>query len=81
MECTVIGIAKAMTVVAITMAGRGVQKTIQQCVSRKLVLMDPITVAHQIAKNAKKIPVVLGYVIVVWITVLYISVLIDGVKI
>ena len=69
MERTVIGIAKAMTVVGITMAARDVRKTIQQCVPRKLVLMDPITVAHQIATNAKKIPVVLGYVIVVWNTV------------
>ena len=69
MELTVIGIIKATTVAAITMAARSVRKTIQQCVQRKLVFMDPITVAHQIATNAKKIPVVLGYVIVVWNTV------------
>ena len=65
MELTVIGIIKTTTVVAITMAARGVQKTNQQCVPRKLVLMDPITVAHQIAPVAKKISVVLGYVMVV----------------
>ena len=69
MELTVIGMVKATTVVAITMAVRGVRKTNQQCVQRKLVIMDPITVAQQIATNAKKIPVVLGYVIVVWNTV------------
>ena len=66
MELTVIGIVKATTVVAITMAARSVRKTNQQCVQRKLVIMDPITVAQQIAMNAKKIPVVLEYVIVVW---------------
>ena len=71
MELTVIGKVKATTVVAITMAARGARKTNQQCVQRKLVLVDPITVVHQIAQDAKKISVVLGYVIMVWNTVCY----------
>ena len=71
MELTVIGRVKTTTVVAITMAVHGVRKTNQQCVQRKLVLVDPITVVHQIAQDAKKISVVLGYVIMVWNTVCY----------
>ena len=71
MELTVIGNVKATTVVAITMAARGVRKTNQQCVQRKHVLMYPISVAHQIAQVAKKISVVLRYVKLVWNTVCY----------
>ena len=71
MELTVIGRVKTTTVVAITMAVHGVRKTNQQCVQRNLVLVDPITVVHQIAQDAKKISVVLGYVIMVWNTVCY----------
>ena len=69
MELTVIGKVKATTVVAITMAARGVRKTTQQCVQRKNVLMDPISVAHQIAQVAKKISVAQRFVTMVWNTV------------
>ena len=74
MELTVIGMIKTTTVAAITMAARGVQKTNQQCAPRKLVLVDPITAAHQTSTSAKKISEVRGYVVVVWITVCYINI-------